>query len=133
MHGAASVPVVAPVAGRILRLVRNSAGPVNAGDALVEVGDSHAIEVDVDLLSPDAVKVKPGTLALFTRWGGDKELEGKVQRIDPDGQTKISALGVEEQRGPVIVDLTSPEPEWHGLGAGYHVSRPTLAGHIAGP
>jgi HlyD family secretion protein len=119
--GAASVPVVAPVAGRILRLVRISAGPVNAGDALVEVGNSHAIEVEVDLLSPDAVKVKPGTRVLFTRWGGDKELEGKVQRIDPDGQTKISALGVEEQRVPVIVNLTSPEPEWHGLGAGYRV------------
>ena len=58
---------------------------------------------------------------LFTRWGRDKELEGRVQRIEPDGQTKISALGVEEQRVPVIVDLTSPEPEWRGLGAGYRV------------
>jgi HlyD family secretion protein len=120
-HGSASVPVVAPVAGRILRLVRNSAGPVTAGEALVEVGNSHAIEVEVDLLSPDAVKAKPGTRVLFTRWGGDKELEGRVQRIEPDGQTKISALGVEEQRVPVIVNLTSPEPEWHGLGSGYRV------------
>ena len=120
-HGSASVPVVAPVAGRVLRLVRNSAGPVTAGDPLVEVGNSHAIEVEVDLLSPDAVKTQPGTRVLFTRWGRDKELEGRVQRIEPDGQTKISALGVEEQRVPVIVDLTSPEPEWRGLGAGYRV------------
>lgn len=120
-HGTASVQVLAPAAGRVLRMIRKSAGPVNAGEPLVEIGDARAIEVEVELLSPDAVKVGPGTRVLFTRWGGDKELEGRVQRIEAVGRTKISALGVEEQRVPVIVDLTTPETERRGLGAGYRV------------
>lgn len=119
--GAASVPVLVPASGRILRVVRKSAGPVNAGDPLVEVGDSRNIEVEVELLSHDAVKVTPGTRVIFTRWGGENPLEGRVQRIEADGRTKISALGVEEQRVPVIVDITAPEQERRGLGAGYRV------------
>jgi HlyD family secretion protein len=109
------------VAGRILRLVRESAGPVTAGEALAEIGNSQAIEVEVELLSSDAVKVQPGTQVLFTRWGGSTTLEGVVQRIEPSGRTKISALGVEEQRVPVIAIITSPEEQWRGLGAGYRV------------
>ena len=117
----ASVPVIAPVAGRVIRIVRDSAGPVTAGEPLVELGNTNAIEVEVELLSPDAVKVQPGTTVIFTRWGGETNLEGVVQRIEPTGRTKISALGVEEQRVPVVAVITSPESQWQGLGAGYRV------------
>ncbi|MGH9629532.1 MAG: efflux RND transporter periplasmic adaptor subunit [Bryobacteraceae bacterium] len=117
----ATVPVVAPVAGRVLRVIRDSAGPVIAGEPLVEIGNAQAIEVEVEVLSPDAVRIEPGTRVFFTQWGGNSVLEGTVQRIDPTGRTKISALGVEEQRVPVIAIITSPESEWRGLGAGYRV------------
>jgi HlyD family secretion protein len=117
----AAMPIVAPVAGRVLRIVRDSAGPVNAGEPLVEVANAQAIEVEVEVLSPDAVRIREGTRVLFTRWGGNSVLEGTVQRIEPTGRTKISALGVEEQRVPVIAMITSPESEWRGLGAGYRV------------
>jgi HlyD family secretion protein len=117
----AAVRVIAPVAGRVLRLIRESAGPVTAGEPLVEIANARAIEVEVEVLSPDAVRIHEGTRVLFTRWGGNSVLEGVVSRIEPAGRTKISALGVEEQRVPVIAVLTSPESEWQGLGAGYRV------------
>lgn len=117
----ATVPITAPVGGRVLRMVRDSAGAVGVGEPLVEIGNAEAIDVEVEVLSPDAVKIRPGTEVLFTRWGGSTTLRGVVERIDPAGRTKISALGVEEQRVPVIALITSPESEWSGLGAGYRV------------
>jgi HlyD family secretion protein len=116
-----TVPVIAPAGGRVLRLIRDSAGPVNAGEPLVEIGNARAIEIEVEVLSSDAVQIQPGTRVLLTRWGGNSVLEAIVERIEPTGRTKISALGVEEQRVPVIATITSPEPEWQGLGAGYRV------------
>ena len=77
--------------------------------------------VTADLLSADAVKVKPGMSVLFERWGGDGSLEGRVRTIEPFGFTKISALGVEEQRVNVIVDFISPAEDWQRLGDGYRV------------
>jgi HlyD family secretion protein len=121
VQGSTVVPVIAPVAGRVLQMIRESAGPVLAGEQLVEVGNANAIEVEVEVLSPDAVRIEPGTEVIFTRWGGSSELKGVVQRIEPTGRTKISALGVEEQRVPVIAVITSPESDWRGLGAGYRV------------
>ncbi|MCZ2073783.1 MAG: efflux RND transporter periplasmic adaptor subunit [Bryobacterales bacterium] len=115
------VEVRAPVAGRVLKLLRESAGAISVGEPLLEIGNARAIEVEIEVLSPDAVRIKPGTSVVFTRWGGDGSLEGVVQRIEPSGFTKISALGVEEQRVPVIAILTSPETVWSGLGAGYRV------------
>ena len=73
------------------------------------------------MLSADAVRIAPGTRVLFTRWGGDQPLEGRVRVVEPTGFTKISALGVEEQRVRVIADLTSPEDQWQRLGDGYRV------------
>jgi len=115
------VEVRAPVAGRVLKLLRESAGAISVGEPLLEIGNARAIEVEIEVLSPDAVRIKPGTSVVFTRWGGDDSLEGVVQRIEPSGFTKISALGVEEQRVPVIAILTSPETVWSRLGAGYRV------------
>lgn len=115
------LPVRSPVAGRILRIPRKSEGPVGAGEALVEIGDPAALEVEVDLLSADAVRVRPGTRVLFERWGGPGPLQGEVKRVEPAGFTKVSALGVEEQRVWTIVSITSPRPVWERLGDGYRV------------
>jgi HlyD family secretion protein len=96
-------------------------GPVTTGQELLVVGDPSLLEVVVDLLSADAVKVKPGMKVHFDRWGGDEPLEGRVRSVEPFGFTKISALGVEEQRVNVIADFVSPREDWQRLGDGYRV------------
>lgn len=115
------VTVRAPVAGRVLKITHKSEGPVGAGEALIDIGDPRALEVEVDLLSADAVRVHPGTAVLFQRWGGDDALRGEVKRVEPAGFTKVSALGVEEQRVWTIVGFTSPPAVWQKLGDGYRV------------
>lgn len=115
------IPVRAPVAGRVLKVVRDSEGVVTPGQPLLELGSVRSLEVVVDLLSADAVRVAPGTRAILSRWGGDQPLEARVRKIEPLAFTKISALGVEEQRVPVVLDITSAQEEWSRLGAGYRV------------
>lgn len=115
------VPVSSPVAGRVLRVVKKSEGPVNAGDALLELGNARSLEVEVEVLSADAVRIAPGTEVQLERWGGEKPLRGVVRTVEPTAFTKISALGVEEQRVRVIADIVSPEEEWQRLGDGYRV------------
>lgn len=116
-----SVQVESPVVGRVLKLLRESEGVVAAGEPLLEVGDASALEVEVEVLSSDAVRLAPGTRTLLERWGGDAPLEGRVRRVEPVGFTKVSALGVEEQRVLTIVDLVSPRAAWERLGDGYRV------------
>ncbi len=115
------VPVRAPIDGRILRIEHECEGPVRTGQPLFEVGDPRALEVEVDVLSADAVRIKPGMTVRFDRWGGEGPLHGKVRTVEPVGFTKISALGVEEQRVLVISNFTSPPEEWARLGDGYRV------------
>jgi HlyD family secretion protein len=115
------VRVSSPVGGRVLQVVRKSEGPVQAGEPLVELGNARSLEVAVDVLSADAVKLQPGTRLLLERWGGEHPLEGVVRTVEPTAFTKVSALGVEEQRVRVIADITSPEAEWGRLGDGYRV------------
>ncbi|WP_237065245.1 efflux RND transporter periplasmic adaptor subunit [Microbulbifer guangxiensis] len=115
------VPVTAPVSGRVLRLQQESERVVIAGTPLVEIGNAAELEVVVDLLSRDAVQVEPGAPAEFTSWGGDKPLTGRVRLVEPFGFTKISALGIEEQRVNVIIDFTEPRQRWSRLGHGYRV------------
>jgi len=115
------VAVASPVAGRVLKVVRESEGVAQAGEPLVELGNARSLEVEVEVLSADAVKISPGTRVLFERWGGEQPLEGRVRTIEPVAFTKTSALGVEEQRVLVIVDLTSPGEQWRRLGHGYRV------------
>jgi HlyD family secretion protein len=115
------VPVRSPIDGRILKVQHECEGAVRTGDPLLEVGDPSALEVEVDVLSADAVKIKPGMHVLFDRWGGEQPLQGRVRNIEPVGFTKISALGVEEQRVLVISDFTSPHEQWQRLGDGYRV------------
>jgi HlyD family secretion protein len=87
----------------------------------VELGDPEDLEVEIDVLSRDAVKIKPGDLVLLEHWGGDRPLQGHVRVVEPSGFTKISTLGVEEQRVNVIVDLTDPAQERKTLGDGFRV------------
>lgn len=117
----ACVVLRAPVDGRILRIIQQSEGVVAAGDALVEIGNPRELEIVVDLLSSDAVQVEPGQRAIIERWGGDAALDGRVRVVEPFGFTKISALGIEEQRVNVVIDLTSPASSWSKLAHGYQV------------
>lgn len=108
----------APVAGRILRVTDESETVVPAGKPLVEVGDPSQLEVVADILSSDAVKVRAGQQVLVHGWGGDQALHGVVTRIEPSAFTKISALGVEEQRVNVIARLIDAPPQ---VGDGFRV------------
>lgn len=110
-----------PVASRVLKLLHESEGPVSAGQPLLEIGDPESLEVEVEVLSTYAVKIAPGSSVIFDRWGGDQLVEGTVRVVEPSGFTKVSALGVEEQRVRVIVDITSPRDVWQRLGDGYRV------------
>ena len=116
-----TVKLRAPVASRVLQLHHESEGVVVTGEALLEIGDPAALEVAVDVLSADAVRIRPGTPVEFHRWGGELPLDGVVRSIEPTGFTKVSALGVEEQRVWVIADLTTPREQWQQLGDGYRV------------
>lgn len=115
------IAIRSPVAGQVLKIARKSEGPVAVGQALIEIGDPRVLEVEVDVLSADAVRIPPGGRVLFERWGGTGVLEGVVRVIEPAGFTKVSALGVEEQRVWVIVAFTSPAAMWRRLGDGYRV------------
>lgn len=115
------VELRAPVAGVVLARLRESAGPVAIGEPLLEIGDPASLEIEVDLLSSDAVRVAPGMDVLLHRWGGEQALTARVRRVEPVGFTKISALGVEEQRVWVLCDFASPIADWQRLGDGYRV------------
>ena len=116
-----TVRLRAPVASRVLAIHHESEGVVVTGEDLLEIGDPAALEVAVDVLSADAVRIRPGGAVRFQRWGGEQPLEGVVRTVEPTGFTKISALGVEEQRVWVIADLTSAREQWRQLGDGYRV------------
>lgn len=119
--GKAVVNVTSPVAARVLKVVHESEGTVAAGQSLIEVGNPETLEVEVEVLSTSAVKIAPGTPVHLDRWGGDKPLDGRVRVVEPTGFTKVSALGVEEQRVRVIVDIVAPREQWTRLGDGYRV------------
>ncbi len=116
-----TLSVRAPVAARVLKVVHESEGLVQAGQPLLEIGNPDTLEVEVEVLSTQAVLIGPGSKVLLDRWGGATTLQGAVRVIEPTGFTKISALGVEEQRVRVIVDITSPREVWRRLGDGYRV------------
>jgi HlyD family secretion protein len=114
-----AVDVTSPSSGHVLRVVRESAGPVAAGTPLVEIGDVTTLEVVADLLSTDAAAVRPGARATITGWGGQAPIAARVRRVDPAAFTKISALGLEEQRVHVVLDLVGAPPV--GLGHDYRI------------
>jgi HlyD family secretion protein len=118
---ACCVVVRAPVDGAVLAVVQESESVVAAGAALVEIGDPRDLEVVVDVLSRDAVRLAPGARAIFENWGGEGALPGRVRYIEPTAFTEISALGIEEQRVNVIVDFTGPPARWARLGHGFRL------------
>ena len=114
-------PISAPIDGRVLRVFQESSTVVQAGARLLELGDPRDLEVAVDVLSSDAVNIRPGAEVRLEHWGGDRPLSGKVRLIEPSAFTKTSALGVDEQRVWIIIDLTGPPESRTTLGDGYRV------------
>lgn len=111
--------VPSPISGTVLQRYRCCEGVVAAGETILELGDLQELEVQVDLLSSAAVKVRPGMSARINQWGGQEVLRGIVRRVNPAGFTCISALGIEEQRVSVFIEFTEPTPE---LGNDYRVN-----------
>lgn len=120
-EGVERFPVSSPIDGRVLKVIQESEMVVPLGGPLLELGNPADLEVIVDLLTTDAALVREGAKVLLERWGGPKALDARVRRVEPSGFTKVSALGVEEQRVWVIVDITSPREAWMALGDGYRV------------
>ncbi len=119
--------IVAPIDGHVLRVWHEDAGVVPAGTRLIELGDPSDLEVEIDVLSSDAVRIRPGAQVRFEHWGGDTVLEGRVRLVEPAGFLKISALGVEEQRVNVIADFTTPPAQRRTLGDAYRVEARIVA------
>ncbi|WP_273054234.1 MULTISPECIES: efflux RND transporter periplasmic adaptor subunit [Hyphomonas] len=116
-NGSDTVTIIAPLSGQILAVDRESEGPIAQGTPIVEIGDLNSLECVADFLSEEAVRVKPGDPVMFTDWGGPP-LPGRVRRVEPAGFTKVSALGIEEQRVNIIMDLNDPSAR-QNLGHGY--------------
>src|SRR5210317_267241 len=114
------IPITSPVSGRILQITDRSERVVREGDTLMQIGDPKNLEIVVDYLSMDAVRIEAGQRVIIDNWGGDRLLEGRVRLVEPFGFLKISALGIEEQRVNVIIDFTTDEG-WERLGHGYQV------------
>jgi HlyD family secretion protein len=117
----ACIALRSPVNGQILQLIQQSEAVVAASMPLVEVGDPRDLEIAADLLSTDAVKVRAGQRVIIDGWGGPAPLEGRVRLVEPFGFTKVSALGIEEQRVNVIIDIVSPRDEWTRLAHGFQI------------
>lgn len=111
----------APVSGWVLRVMQESEGAVAPGTPLMEIGDPQVLEVVVDVLSQDAVRIQPGARVRIEHWGGDEPLSGRVRRVEPAAFTRTSALGVEEQRVNVVITLEEPVERRKALGDGYRV------------
>ncbi len=116
-----------PVRAKVLRVLQPSGGVVAAGTPLLELGDTEALEVVVDLLTADALEVAPGARAHLEAGGGTGTLEGQVRLVEPSAFTRVSALGVEEQRVNVLIDLLAPPSRWRSLGDGWRVDAHIVA------
>jgi HlyD family secretion protein len=126
------IEVRSPIDGRALKIVAESEQVVQAGAPLLELGNPRDLEIVVDFLSRDAVRIKPGAPARIESWGGDAILNATVKRIEPTGFTKVSALGIEEQRVKVILDFTGPSEAWQQLGHGYRIIARVVVWHGEG-
>ena len=115
------VEVRAPVSGQVLRVMRESESVVTPGMEILEIGDPADIEIEAEILSRDAVAIRPGDPVEIDQWGGEALLSGRVRRVEPAAFTKISALGVEEQRVIVLCDLIEPPASVRTLGDRFRV------------
>jgi HlyD family secretion protein len=123
------IEVRSPIDGVVLKIIAESEQVVQPGAPLVEIGNPGDLEIAVDFLSRDAVRIKPGDVARIESWGGDQILNARVERVEPTGFTKVSALGIEEQRVKVILNLLGPETAWMRLGHGYRVIARVVVWH----
>lgn len=119
--GECCVRIHAPASGNVLSIENVSARLVQAGEPLLTIGRPDELEIEVELLSADAVRIETGAPAHIARWGGPGELEARVRRIEPSAHTRVSALGIEEQRVRVRLDLLTPPEERAGLGDNFRV------------
>ena len=119
--GVTRFEVRSPVDGQVLRVFHEDEAAVPAGERILEVGSLTDMEVEVDVLSNDAVKIRPGAKAILEHWGSDVALLGRVRLVEPAAFTKVSALGVEEQRVNVLIDIVSPLNERKTLGDAFRV------------
>ena len=115
------VEIKSPVSGRVLKVMQESEMVVTTGMPILEVGDPQDLEVEAEILSRDAVTIHPGDAVEIEQWGGEAPLKGRVRRIEPAAFTKISALGVEEQRVIVLCDLIEPPAAAKALGDRFRV------------
>jgi HlyD family secretion protein len=113
--------IQSPIDGRVLRVFQESVAVIAAGTPLVEVGDPSDLEVVIDVLSTDAVQINPGDEVIIEDWGGPQALRGEVRLVEPSAFTKISALGVEEQRVNVVADLVNPPADRPSLGDNFRI------------
>lgn len=120
-NSSAELPIHAPIDGRILRINQESAAVITAGSPLMEIGDPSDLEIVADVLSRDAVRIQPGNDVSLEHWGGEQPLRGRVRLVEPSGFTKLSALGVEEQRVNVVIDLLDPPESRTQLGDNFRV------------
>jgi HlyD family secretion protein len=125
-RGTEPVEVWAPATGRVLRVFEESTRAVAAGTPLLEVGDPSDLEVVIEVLSRDGATLAAGTPVELHQWGGTQPLAARVRQVEPAAFTKVSALGVEEQRVNVIADLTTPPGQRAGLGDGFRVEASIL-------
>ncbi|MCK8482905.1 HlyD family efflux transporter periplasmic adaptor subunit [Aliiroseovarius sp. S2029] len=118
---ACCIDVKAPVSGKVLSVANESARPVLPGAPILSIGETDDLEITAEVLSTDAVRLTPGAQAYVDRWGGDGSLSARVRVIEPAGFTKVSALGIEEQRVRVVLDLLTPKQDRAALGHGFRV------------
>lgn len=130
-HANGDLRILSPITGRVLRVFQESSAVVTPGVNLLELGDPADLEVEIDVLSRDAVRIKPGAAVLLEHWGGEHPLHGRVRLVEPSAFTKISTLGVEEQRVNVIVDLTDPPEDRIALGDAFRVEARIVASEAA--
>lgn len=116
-----ALDVPSPIAGQVLRVLHDQQGVVQPGTPIIEIGDPSHLEITIDVLTADAVAIEPGAPVTLERWGGEEALVGHVQRIEPSAFTRVSSLGVEEQRVNVVVDIDTERSVWAALGDGYRV------------
>ncbi len=119
--GPCCIEVLAPVSGQVLKILTESETVVISGTNIVEIGNPADLEISVDMLSSDAVRIKVGAPVVIENWGGNQKLNGRILKIEPSGFMKVSALGIEEQRVKAQIEITSPESEWEKLGHNYRV------------
>lgn len=126
-RGGSPLRLRAPVTGVVLRVAQQSEATIAAGAVLLEIGDPGQLEVVAQLLTDDAVLARPGTRVVIDRWGGPP-LEGRVRRVEPAAFTKVSALGIEEQRVNTLIDIVQAPPGWQRVGDGFRVTVRVLIG-----